>query len=648
MRIEYQYSGEEKQIIQGQNLTHTSEEIPPPFTGGQGVGVRYTVWAEWDRLNTSPKIISKPVWGAIKGIEAFYYPAFDWQPNGAGVVRLEVDAYGQNGSPGIFFSESTISSRPPGEARIRIERYDGQPDTGGDLPTTYKFTIYEDGTEIYTSTRSEVPIISISVVDYLKFAEERLELGIDYNAVGGMGFNTTIIETGDGGQQRNANWWLPLGRWQLGDRTLLESQQDKLEEVTYLYQFHAARKGSLEGFRFKDWSDYQIINQEIGIGDGVETEWQLKKTYYAGSASCARPITKPVEGTVRIFVGYAEQLTGWSIDHTSGLIRFDNPPPISAPIQVSCEFDVPVWFESDAIGWRLEGYQESEAIYRLESVFVEEGRIPIPKPLPIQPLPDLSNEILDLGIIYDTVETIEYQTSKQKLPSGYVRRDDNYPAPITKINLGERILDREELDKLLGFFWCAKGKAVKFRLNTINGHRGVYFNNDQLNLKFEALSNEDTFYNINSLNFQDGFYNFSPTFLNNTGFSGWSGVEHINNSSFWIANDSSSKWISYIADTNNINYSEDFIYEITYNFVADRPLKRIQGRLSVDNKLLSIKLNSEIKLENVHQDFATWKYFYLYNISEGANSVVFTVQNNNSPDASNPTGIKVEWLFASI
>lgn len=516
MRIEYQYSDQEKQIIEGQNLTHTIEEIPPPFTGGQMAGVLYQATAQqafisngtFQNWGTEYRLSHTAVSGAIFQIELLVNGIVDedlehWSFRGKGEEPLTNGNTSNsnyslkfNGDPAqIYFIGTTPGFKITGLARI-----DGQPDTGGNSPTTYKFTVYENGTEIYRETRFEVPIIATIVVDYLKFAEERLELGIDYGAVGGMRFNTTILETGNGGQQRNANWWLPLGRWQLGDRTLLESQQDKLAEVTYLKEFHSARKGSLEGFRFKDWSDYQIINQEIGIGDGVETEYQLKKTYYAGSASCERPITKPVEGTVRIFVGYAEQLTGWSIDYTSGLIRFDNPPPISAVIKVTCEFDVPVWFESDAIGWRLEGYQDGEAIYRLESVFVEEGRIPVPKPHKIEPLPDLSNQILDLGIIYDTVETIEYQTSKQKLPSGYVRRDDNYPAPITKINLGDRILDKEELDKLLGFFWCAKGKAQQFRLKIIDNYFDILFNDDQLNLKFEAYNNTDCLFAISLLN----------------------------------------------------------------------------------------------------------------------------------------------------
>ena len=314
MQIEYQYPGEEKQIIQGQNLTYTIVTEEPPFYGGQcEVGYTFNVrWrpeinAQW--RSSWVELHNNSLLGAITDIYLYLdsninisadkqgFPSVEGTARG-GTFHLHAEAYNPNTGAREYGSTpfGYTGIYDVGRAEfLGLERIDGQPDNCGNLPTDTTFTIYSNGNPIYSETRSEIPTVSVSLLDYLNFAEERLELGIDYGAVGGMRFNTTQIETSDGSQQRNANWWLPLGRWQLGERTLLESQKDKLEEVTYLKEFHAARKGSLEGFRFKDWSDYQIIAQIVGIGDGVETEWQLKKTYYAGSASCARPITKPVD-----------------------------------------------------------------------------------------------------------------------------------------------------------------------------------------------------------------------------------------------------------------------------------------------------------------------------------------------------------------
>ena len=336
------------------------------------------------------------------------------------------------------------------------------------------------------------------------FVEERLELGINYGAVGGFRFNTTVIETGSGGQQRNINWWLPLGRWQLGDRSLLESEL--AQEVTYLKEFHEARKGSKQGFRFRDWSDYQAKDQIVAIADGVTTTYQLKKTYHAGTATCHRPITKPVAGTVTIYLDGALQSTGWSLEYTMGQIIFASPPATGIVIQASYQFDVPVWFETDSIGWRLEGYSEGEAIYKLESVFVEEGRIPIDN-WQLEQLETSLDNTLDLGIYYDTIETYNYQTSKEKLVSGFVRRDSNYEQPIVKLNLGDRNLSSAEVEELLGFFWCAKGQARTFTLRHQGKNYLGRFGQDSFSLKFEGydlLTEEKIFY-LSGLTFESTF-----------------------------------------------------------------------------------------------------------------------------------------------
>lgn len=335
--------------------------------------------------------------------------------------------------------------------------------------------------------------------NYLDFTEERLELGIDYGVVGGPGFKTEIIETSDGREQRNSLWWLPLGRWQLGDRMVAESQREMMSEVSYLKQFHADRKGSKQGFRFRDWADYYVVGQEIGIGDGIQTQWQLKKTYWAGNNYCDRPILKPVDNSIVIYLdGYIS--VNWTIDISSGLLQFDNPPAVDVVITADFEFDVPVCFETDEIGFNLQGYEdlgdgEYDAIYRLESLFVEEIRINPSLPWAIEPQPEQLDETLDLGIVYETIESTRFDTSKEQLASGFARRDNNYPVAKTEIKLGNRILDREELDRLLGFFWCAKGSRAKFKYKDFL----VNFNQDILTAKFDGKENNYFLFTVNNI-----------------------------------------------------------------------------------------------------------------------------------------------------
>ena len=102
------------------------------------------------------------------------------------------------------------------------------------------------------------------------------------------------------------------------------------------------------------------------------------------------------------------------------------------------------------------------------------------------------------------IETITYQTSKEQLPSGYVRRDSNYLSPIIKLNLGDRNLDSDEVERLLGFFWCAQGQA---RLWTLKHQGKSYlgrFAQDNLSLRFEGYdqSTECKIFYLSGLSFE--------------------------------------------------------------------------------------------------------------------------------------------------
>ena len=354
--------------------------------------------------------------------------------------------------------------------------------------------------------------------DYLDFAEEKLELGYDYGAVGGMRFKTTIIKKGNKEEQRNVDWWLPLGRWQLGERTLLESDIQGINEVIELRTFHANRKGSKQGFRFKDWSDYKATNQHLGTADGQITQLQLKKTYFAGDHQTHRPITKPVSGTVKVYLDNIEALGGWTVDYSTGVLSFVTPPPNGTVISCDFEFDVPVWFETDEFSWTLEGYQKNyqtgqvEAIYRLGNLAVEEGRIPLSLPwYHLEPIPQKLLVNLELGIIENSSIKNKFDTSKETIASGYVRRDSNILTPENTIQLGQKNWNQSELDQLLGFFWNCKGRAVSFGLSLNGIDAVVRFDIDNLAIKFLASNQDDALYSISGLNFSilyDGIFNY--------------------------------------------------------------------------------------------------------------------------------------------
>jgi uncharacterized protein (TIGR02217 family) len=131
----------------------------------------------------------------------------------------------------------------------------------------------------------------------------------------------------------------------------------KQTQIDELIAFFRARRGKAYGFRFKDWTDYKATGQLLGTGDGAQTQFQLVKHYPSGSVIEVRTLTKPVAGTVKMYLDSVEQLAGWSVDTTTGLVTFSTPPALGVEITADFEFDVPARFDTDHMAVTIETYR---------------------------------------------------------------------------------------------------------------------------------------------------------------------------------------------------------------------------------------------------------------------------------------------------
>jgi uncharacterized protein (TIGR02217 family) len=183
------------------------------------------------------------------------------------------------------------------------------------------------------------------------FHEVRFPDNIAYGAVGGPEFATTVVATGAGHEKRNVNWPQARGRWDVASGLKKQAQIDEL------IAFFRARRGKAYGFRFKDWTDYKASGQLPGTGDDAQTQFQLLKHYPSGSVIEVRTITKPVAGTVKVYPDGIEQLGGWLVDTTTGVVIFGIPPALGVEITADFEFDVPVRFDTDHMALTIESYR---------------------------------------------------------------------------------------------------------------------------------------------------------------------------------------------------------------------------------------------------------------------------------------------------
>jgi uncharacterized protein (TIGR02217 family) len=182
------------------------------------------------------------------------------------------------------------------------------------------------------------------------FHEVQFPPDIAYGAAGGPGYSTSVVTTVAGYEKRNANWAAARGRWNVAQG--LKNR----EQVANLIAFFRARKGRAYGFRFKDWTDFAALAQLIGTGDGATKSFPLIKRYVSGGISETRTITKPVAGTVKIYVNGVLKTSGVAVDTTTGTVTFSSAPANGAVITADFEFDVPVRFDTDQMDITIETY----------------------------------------------------------------------------------------------------------------------------------------------------------------------------------------------------------------------------------------------------------------------------------------------------
>ena len=186
----------------------------------------------------------------------------------------------------------------------------------------------------------------------MAFHEVRFPDNISRGARGGPERRTQVVELASGDEERNASWANSRRRYDVayGIR--------RADDLAAVVAFFEARNGRLHGFRYKDWADYKsalpsqaitATDQQIGTGTGSLQTFQLAKRYTSGPQTWVRTITKPVTGTVRVALGTVEQLSGWTLDATTGVIIFTAAPAGGVIVRAGFEFDVPVRFDSDTL-----------------------------------------------------------------------------------------------------------------------------------------------------------------------------------------------------------------------------------------------------------------------------------------------------------
>ncbi len=197
------------------------------------------------------------------------------------------------------------------------------------------------------------------------FHEVSLTLPFALGASGGPERRVDIVPLGSGAEARNTPWAHGRRRYDIGGAVRT------LDEIHELIAFFEARRGKLHGFRFRDPFDFKscapsttlaATDQQIGVGDGTCSAFQLTKYYGDGAAAYFRPIVKPVVDSVSIAInGVATSPEAYDVSNL-GVVTFGEAPPAGVAVSAGFLFDTPVRFDADRLDLAIDGFGAGHAV----------------------------------------------------------------------------------------------------------------------------------------------------------------------------------------------------------------------------------------------------------------------------------------------
>lgn len=196
----------------------------------------------------------------------------------------------------------------------------------------------------------------------MSFVEQRLLDCVAYGTQGGPTWLTRKVGLKNGIVKRNPQRTRPLYQF-----SVIYSKLQDEDHAEVIAAFNACMGGAF-GFRIKDWSDFTAVDELLDtLGTGAEQTLQLAKLYTFGTRTIARPIRKPVAGTVTLTADGAPLAA--TIDYTTGEATFTAGS--GDIIRWSGEFDVPVCFQDDELSFGFED-RNADGFFLTADVGMEE------------------------------------------------------------------------------------------------------------------------------------------------------------------------------------------------------------------------------------------------------------------------------------
>ena len=182
---------------------------------------------------------------------------------------------------------------------------------------------------------------------------EVLEFTPEFGLKEDIEYSTLIFESDSGKEKRRSKRSQAI-------RTLdcfLESESE--EAVDLIWDFFKARKGRYDTFWVKFPTSYKVQNEAVGIGNGVDTVFNLD--------------IFPIDtASIKVYLNGVEITSGFTVtnDLTNEVakIEFSNPPSVGVAITADYEYYVQVRFEEDKLSRELVSVKLYNSSIKLKEV----------------------------------------------------------------------------------------------------------------------------------------------------------------------------------------------------------------------------------------------------------------------------------------
>jgi uncharacterized protein (TIGR02217 family) len=169
---------------------------------------------------------------------------------------------------------------------------------------------------------------------------------LDYNITKGarstVQFQRTKTYTKGGKLKQHFDWSTAKHALDLSYRLRPKADYDELRDF-----FYVVMAGAYEGFRARDWSNYQLTQENSSLSLISGSDYQINRLHSVGAVQYLHPIKKPIE-SVDIIRNRSGVITVASatVDYETGIATISGHVG-GDTYSAEGEFDLPVTFVSD-------------------------------------------------------------------------------------------------------------------------------------------------------------------------------------------------------------------------------------------------------------------------------------------------------------